>query len=161
MQLQEYFLIHFRIDTPGVINRVSNLFKGHSDLIVGFNTFLPPGYKIEVQANEQINVHQPGQAVMALSTVMGMAAAAQNEAKAAPPAAATGPPASTVNTQNTAMQPATTTGGAAAAYRRDSNRPLWDNFLKALVRPINISAHSGILARMWQFHFAPYNFLSK
>lgn len=52
----------FRIDTPGVINRVSNLFKGHPDLIVGFNTFLPPGYKIEVQANETINVHQPGMA---------------------------------------------------------------------------------------------------
>uniref|UniRef100_A0A8C5HNY3 Paired amphipathic helix protein Sin3a n=1 Tax=Gouania willdenowi TaxID=441366 RepID=A0A8C5HNY3_GOUWI len=35
------------IDTPGVINRVSQLFKGHPDLIMGFNTFLPPGYKIE------------------------------------------------------------------------------------------------------------------
>ncbi|XP_023245695.1 paired amphipathic helix protein Sin3a isoform X2 [Copidosoma floridanum] len=41
------------IDTPGVISRVSHLFKGHPELIVGFNTFLPPGYKIEVQANEQ------------------------------------------------------------------------------------------------------------
>ncbi|XP_015185783.1 PREDICTED: paired amphipathic helix protein Sin3a isoform X2 [Polistes dominula] len=41
------------IDTPGVITRVSNLFKGHPELIVGFNTFLPPGYKIEVQANEK------------------------------------------------------------------------------------------------------------
>uniref|UniRef100_A0A6Q2Y346 Paired amphipathic helix protein Sin3a n=1 Tax=Esox lucius TaxID=8010 RepID=A0A6Q2Y346_ESOLU len=35
------------IDTPGVISRVSQLFKGHPDLIMGFNTFLPPGYKIE------------------------------------------------------------------------------------------------------------------
>ncbi|XP_018324326.1 paired amphipathic helix protein Sin3b [Agrilus planipennis] len=41
------------IDTPGVIQRVSNLFRGFPDLIVGFNTFLPPGYKIEVQKNEQ------------------------------------------------------------------------------------------------------------
>eukprot|EP00090_Calanus_glacialis_P031781 TRINITY_DN52800_c0_g1_i1.p1 TRINITY_DN52800_c0_g1~~TRINITY_DN52800_c0_g1_i1.p1 ORF type:complete len:1465 (-),score=323.77 TRINITY_DN52800_c0_g1_i1:648-5042(-) len=40
------------IDTPGVISRVSMLFKGHPELIVGFNTFLPPGYKIEVQTNE-------------------------------------------------------------------------------------------------------------
>ena len=31
-----------------MINRVSSLFHGHPDLIVGFNTFLPPGYKIEV-----------------------------------------------------------------------------------------------------------------
>ncbi|KAI8092967.1 uncharacterized protein BX664DRAFT_260824 [Halteromyces radiatus] len=35
------------IDTPGVIERVSTLFKGHSMLISGFNTFLPPGYRIE------------------------------------------------------------------------------------------------------------------
>ena len=39
------------IDTPGVIGRVSNLFKGHPDLIVGFNTFLPPGFKIEVSVS--------------------------------------------------------------------------------------------------------------
>jgi paired amphipathic helix protein Sin3a len=38
----------FSIDTQEVINRVSTLFHGHPDLIVGFNTFLPPGYKIEV-----------------------------------------------------------------------------------------------------------------
>uniref|UniRef100_A0AAX7VMK4 Paired amphipathic helix protein Sin3a n=1 Tax=Astatotilapia calliptera TaxID=8154 RepID=A0AAX7VMK4_ASTCA len=47
------------IDTPGVINRVSQLFKGHPDLIMGFNTFLPPGYKIEVQTNDLVNSHTP------------------------------------------------------------------------------------------------------
>lgn len=36
-----------RIDTPGVIQRVSTLFNGHPALIQGFNTFLPPGYRIE------------------------------------------------------------------------------------------------------------------
>ncbi|KAJ0056818.1 hypothetical protein NL108_018215, partial [Boleophthalmus pectinirostris] len=51
----------FNIDTPGVINRVSQLFKGHPDLIMGFNTFLPPGYKIEVQTNDMVNVTTPGQ----------------------------------------------------------------------------------------------------
>jgi paired amphipathic helix protein Sin3a len=35
------------IDTPGVISRVSELFAGHPNLIQGFNTFLPPGYRIE------------------------------------------------------------------------------------------------------------------
>ena len=35
------------IDTPGVIGRVSQLFKGNPSLIQGFNTFLPPGYRIE------------------------------------------------------------------------------------------------------------------
>lgn len=50
------------IDTPGVIARVSQLFRGHPELIVGFNTFLPPGYKIEVvQDKEQVNrVHVEG-----------------------------------------------------------------------------------------------------
>lgn len=41
------FAHKFRIDTPGVINRVSELFAGHPNLIQGFNTFLPPGYRIE------------------------------------------------------------------------------------------------------------------
>eukprot|EP00095_Tigriopus_kingsejongensis_P007627 maker-scaffold995_size72343-snap-gene-0.21 protein:Tk07627 transcript:maker-scaffold995_size72343-snap-gene-0.21-mRNA-1 annotation:"paired amphipathic helix protein sin3a" len=41
------------IDTPGVIARVSTLFRGHPELIVGFNTFLPPGYKIEVQQRNE------------------------------------------------------------------------------------------------------------
>ncbi|XP_010683342.2 paired amphipathic helix protein Sin3-like 3 isoform X2 [Beta vulgaris subsp. vulgaris] len=35
-----------RIDTTGVIARVKELFKGHRDLILGFNTFLPKGYEI-------------------------------------------------------------------------------------------------------------------
>lgn len=51
-QIYNYFLDVMKefkaqtIDTPGVIARVSDLFKGHDDLILGFNTFLPPGYKI-------------------------------------------------------------------------------------------------------------------
>ncbi|KAG6809875.1 hypothetical protein H0H92_014314 [Tricholoma furcatifolium] len=36
-----------KIDTPGVIKRVSQLFNGHPLLIQGFNTFLPIGYRIE------------------------------------------------------------------------------------------------------------------
>jgi histone deacetylase complex regulatory component SIN3 len=36
-----------RIDTPGVINQVTNLLHGRAHLIKGFNTFLPPGYRIE------------------------------------------------------------------------------------------------------------------
>lgn len=37
------------IDTAEVIRRVSTLFQGHRGLILGFNTFLPPGYKIELR----------------------------------------------------------------------------------------------------------------
>ena len=56
------------IDTPGVISRVSNLFRGHPDLIVGFNTFLPPGFKIEVRHNE-INISGPAQHERALQKI--------------------------------------------------------------------------------------------
>ena len=38
------------IDTPGVIARVSHLFRDDPNLILGFNTFLPPGFKIEANA---------------------------------------------------------------------------------------------------------------
>ncbi|CAN8067113.1 unnamed protein product, partial [Agarophyton chilense] len=34
------------IDTRQVIHRVAELFRGHKELILGFNTFLPPGYNI-------------------------------------------------------------------------------------------------------------------
>lgn len=43
------------IDTPGVIQRVSELFAGHPNLIQGFNTFLPPGYRIECGAGNDPN----------------------------------------------------------------------------------------------------------
>lgn len=59
------------IDTPGVIQRVSTLFKGHPELIVGFNTFLPPGYKIEMQPNDQVNVSMPSNAILMQTTPMG------------------------------------------------------------------------------------------
>ncbi|KAK0482436.1 histone deacetylase complex, SIN3 component [Armillaria novae-zelandiae] len=39
------------IDTPGVIHRVSHLFFGHPQLIIGFNTFLPLGYHIEITSD--------------------------------------------------------------------------------------------------------------
>ncbi|KAF0308724.1 Paired amphipathic helix protein Sin3a [Amphibalanus amphitrite] len=45
------------IDRTGVITRVSSLFRGHPALIVGFNTFLPPGYKVEVQSSNNRGVH--------------------------------------------------------------------------------------------------------
>ncbi|KAK4993339.1 Transcriptional regulatory protein sin3 [Elasticomyces elasticus] len=47
------------IDTPGVIERVSSLFAGNPDLIQGFNTFLPPGYRIECGNGDEIRVTTP------------------------------------------------------------------------------------------------------
>jgi len=43
------------IDTPGVIGRVSTLFAGNPELIQGFNTFLPPGYRIECGTGDDPN----------------------------------------------------------------------------------------------------------
>uniref|UniRef100_A0A8C7SP40 Paired amphipathic helix protein Sin3b n=1 Tax=Oncorhynchus mykiss TaxID=8022 RepID=A0A8C7SP40_ONCMY len=47
------------IDTPGVINRVSQLFHGHPDLVLGFNAFLPPGYRIEIPKNGVVFLQSP------------------------------------------------------------------------------------------------------
>ena len=41
------------VDTPGVIDRVSRLFRGYNNLILGFNKFLPDGYKISLQDLER------------------------------------------------------------------------------------------------------------
>ncbi|KAG4395714.1 hypothetical protein GLYMA_19G016300v4 [Glycine max] len=41
-----------RTDTAGVIKRVKELFKGHNNLIFGFNTFLPKGYEITLDEDE-------------------------------------------------------------------------------------------------------------
>ncbi|KAF4322320.1 hypothetical protein JM18_003412 [Phytophthora kernoviae] len=42
------------IDTPGVILRVSTLFRGYPNLILGFNTFLPPGYRIRPDTSIEV-----------------------------------------------------------------------------------------------------------
>ncbi len=47
LDIMKTFKTH-QIDTPGVIRRVSNLFHGNRKLVLGFNTFLPEGYKIEL-----------------------------------------------------------------------------------------------------------------
>uniref|UniRef100_A0A7I4Y1S9 HDAC_interact domain-containing protein n=1 Tax=Haemonchus contortus TaxID=6289 RepID=A0A7I4Y1S9_HAECO len=46
------------IDTPGVITRVSRLFHGRSALIMGFNTFLPPGFEVQV-VGARITITEP------------------------------------------------------------------------------------------------------
>lgn len=40
------------IDTPGVINQVSMLFNGHPELMIGFNAFLPLGFKVPGSKSE-------------------------------------------------------------------------------------------------------------
>uniref|UniRef100_A0AAX7UR48 Paired amphipathic helix protein Sin3b n=1 Tax=Astatotilapia calliptera TaxID=8154 RepID=A0AAX7UR48_ASTCA len=75
------------IDTPGVINRVSQLFHGHPDLVLGFNAFLPPGYRIEVPKNGMAFLQSPFSAQVSPSP--------QGKSPVAPAVAATsgtGPP---------------------------------------------------------------------
>lgn len=49
------FCCFFRVDTNGVIARVRELFKGYDDLLLGFNTFLPKGYKITLPEKKAVD----------------------------------------------------------------------------------------------------------
>ncbi|TBU34473.1 hypothetical protein BD311DRAFT_649726 [Dichomitus squalens] len=62
------------IDTPGVIERVSMLFHGHPILIQGFNTFLPPGYRIELNTDhsDTITVTTPMGQMTQRTTMYGI-----------------------------------------------------------------------------------------
>ena len=59
------------IDTPGVIARVSNLFRGYNKLILGFNTFLPDGYKIVLEDLIKGGHYVPGPGESQKSNVVG------------------------------------------------------------------------------------------
>lgn len=52
------FCVDCRVDTAGVIQRVKDLFKGHRDLILGFNTFLPKGYEITLPLDDEQPPHK-------------------------------------------------------------------------------------------------------
>lgn len=52
-----------RIDYPGVIARISNLFNGHPELIMGFNMWLPPNHQIEIWKMKNLSVMFPSEVV--------------------------------------------------------------------------------------------------
>uniref|UniRef100_A0A8C2GNG3 Paired amphipathic helix protein Sin3b n=1 Tax=Cyprinus carpio TaxID=7962 RepID=A0A8C2GNG3_CYPCA len=85
------------IDTPGVINRVSQLFHGHPDLVLGFNAFLPPGYRIEIPKNGMAVLRylfpqvSPGPGRSTGSSVVSASSSAVAEAGSAPNEAVTSP----------------------------------------------------------------------
>lgn len=90
-----------RIDTPGVINRVSKLFHGRPELIQGFNTFLPQGYWIQCSPDsDYITVTSPsgntrtipydgGQHSASAAQALAGPSISSRQPSAAPPAAAT------------------------------------------------------------------------
>jgi paired amphipathic helix protein Sin3a len=47
------------IDTQGVIRKVGDLFVDHPHLIIGFNTFLPSGYEVQIEGNI-LKIIEPG-----------------------------------------------------------------------------------------------------
>uniref|UniRef100_H3DDI2 Paired amphipathic helix protein Sin3b n=1 Tax=Tetraodon nigroviridis TaxID=99883 RepID=H3DDI2_TETNG len=82
------------IDTPGVINRVSQLFHGHPDLVLGFNAFLPPGYRIEIPKNGVAFHQSQFSAQFFAHTCDSCATESQNQAttsSVSPPASETSP----------------------------------------------------------------------
>ncbi|CAB9518048.1 amphipathic helix protein Sin3-like [Seminavis robusta] len=67
------------VDTPGVIARVSRLFHGYNNLILGFNKFLPDGYKISVEDLERMN--RANSAQKQAESAAAAAAAAEAQAR--------------------------------------------------------------------------------
>ncbi|PRQ24184.1 putative transcription regulator Others family [Rosa chinensis] len=65
--LKDFLLKPERNDMVGVIARVMELFKGHTKLLLGFNTFLPKGFEIIVRKVEPIRTVKPGQAISFLN----------------------------------------------------------------------------------------------
>lgn len=60
--------LFLRIGTEAVIRRVRELFEGHPDLIVGFNTFIPQGYRMEAPVS-RLNNATPGRSNLAVSAL--------------------------------------------------------------------------------------------
>jgi Paired amphipathic helix repeat len=75
------------VDTPGVIARVSKLFRGYNNLILGFNTFLPEGHKIsmdDLKRMERERVQQEAEEEEKKNAAAAAAAAATRAEQAAP-----------------------------------------------------------------------------
>ncbi|CAA6665487.1 unnamed protein product [Spirodela intermedia] len=68
-----------RIDTAGVIERVKDLFRGHRNLILGFNTFLPKGYEITLPPEEEYQQKKPVEFEEAINFVNKIKTRFQND----------------------------------------------------------------------------------
>ena len=121
-----------RIDTPGVIERVSTLFRAHPRLIIGFNTFLPPGYSLEptnnpadpVRVTTPANVqYRPASAAPATVATQPPRKQAAYEAAPAHELAASVPTSSSSRPQRQAAQQAAAATSAAAAASIDPPPP--------------------------------------
>lgn len=50
---------HRRVNADKLASQVREMFKGHQELILGFNVFLPPSYTVEVPAAKEVDVEKP------------------------------------------------------------------------------------------------------
>ncbi|BGP01202.1 hypothetical protein NBRC10513v2_002153 [Rhodotorula toruloides] len=120
------------IDTPGVIDRVSTLFRDHPSLIQGFNTFLPPGYRIECHVTPSTDSGAPGSAggntnTITVTTPMGVTTRTQNVSASTP--LSSGPPPS--------QQPAASTSAPSqAAQAPATSKPAGSNLPQARLPPL-------------------------
>mmetsp|Transcript_24143 Transcript_24143/g.29248 ORF Transcript_24143/g.29248 Transcript_24143/m.29248 type:complete len:1244 (-) Transcript_24143:506-4237(-) len=122
-----------RIDTADVILRIKELFKGHDALILGFNTFVPRGYEIQLTAEERAQGAQERER-------KALAAQGQQAAQA-PPAA---PPAAPPRSQGQGGQDAAKHGKRLVEYdqaftyvnkirsRFRDDAPVYNSFLEIL-----------------------------
>lgn len=67
LEIMKNFKSH-EVDTPGVIDRVSRLFRGYNKLILGFNKFLPDGYKISLEDLERQDAERQKAALAAAAS---------------------------------------------------------------------------------------------
>jgi paired amphipathic helix protein Sin3a len=71
------------VDTPGVIQRVSKLFRGNNHLILGFNKFLPDGYKISMEDLKKMDAqHEREQELLRQQQAVVLEKAQQQQAEA-------------------------------------------------------------------------------
>ncbi|BGP23232.1 paired amphipathic helix protein Sin3a [Rhodotorula toruloides] len=120
------------IDTPGVIDRVSTLFRDHPSLIQGFNTFLPPGYRIECHVTPSADAGAPGSAggntnTITVTTPMGVTTRTQNVSASTPLSSGPPPP----------QPPAVSTSAASQAAPAPSTaKPAGQNLPQARLPPL-------------------------
>lgn len=83
------------IDTPGVIRRVASLFHGNKRLVLGFNTFLPEGYRIELPLDGSLwpVYREPGRTgVISIAPLEGVVTAAGGGGARPSPSLSSQPP---------------------------------------------------------------------
>ena len=83
------------IDTPGVIRRVASLFHGNKRLVLGFNTFLPEGYRIELplDGSPWPVYREPGRTgVISIAPLEGVVTAAEGGGARPSPSLSSQPP---------------------------------------------------------------------